>query len=304
MKKTVFFGMLWVSLAAFSQQQASTGKIDHYESFASKNTTARAVDVWLPEGYSNGKKYDVVYMHDGQNLFDASTTWNKQSWEADSTAGKLMAEKRIRQAIIVGIHNLAAERFSDYFPQKPFESLGQKSCDSLYTLEWNGSKLFAKPVGSDAYLKFIVSELKPFIDKTYSVYTDKAHTFISGSSMGGLISLYAICEYPEVFGGAACLSTHWPGTFAVQNNPIPPAFFAYMKSHLPDPKTHKLYFDYGDQSLDALYPPLHKKATEAAHTKGFTEEKNLMVVFAPGENHSEKSWRKRFGNVLLFLLQP
>ena len=80
-----------------------------------------------------------------------------------------------------------------------------------------------KPV-SDNYLKFLVTELKPFIDKKYSVYKDMNHTFIAGSSMGGLISMYAICEYPRVFGGAACMSTHWPGIFSAEGNPVPDAF--------------------------------------------------------------------------------
>ena len=84
--------------------------------------------------------------------------------------------------------------------------------------------MFPVPVQSDAYLKFLVTELKPFIDSTFSVATDRSNTFIAGSSMGGLISMYAVCEYPAVFGGAACLSTHWPGIFTAENNPIPEAF--------------------------------------------------------------------------------
>jgi predicted alpha/beta superfamily hydrolase len=123
-----------------------------------------------------------------------------------------------------------------------------------------------------------------------------------GSSMGGLISMYAICEYPDVFGGAACLSTHWPGTFAVENNPIPDAFINYLKLHLPDPKRHKIYFDYGDQTLDALYPPFQKKVDEVMKAKGFSE-RNWMTKFFQGENHSERAWHKRLDTPLLFLLK-
>ena len=92
---------------------------------------------------------------------------------------------------------------------------------------------------SDNYLKFIVEELKPFIDSTYSTLIDKENTFIAGSSMGGLISMYAVCEYPNVFGGAACLSTHWPGTFEVENNPIPEIFYNYLTNNLPKPNQNK-----------------------------------------------------------------
>jgi enterochelin esterase-like enzyme len=120
--------------------------------------------------------------------------------------------------------------------------------------------------------------------------------------MGGLISMYAICEYPQVFGGAACLSTHWPGIFAMEGNPIPGAFVDYMRQHLPDPKTHKIYFDYGDQTLDAMYPPLQKKVDEVMRAKGFSK-KNWVTKAFPGDDHSEKSWSKRLGIPLLFLLK-
>ncbi len=91
----------------------------------------------------------------------------------------------------------------------------------------------------------MVNELKPFIDSNFATLGDQSNTFVAGSSMGGLISLYAVCEYPDVFGGAACLSTHWPGVFNSEHNPIPAAFIRYLESHLPSPVNHKLYFDYG-----------------------------------------------------------
>ena len=155
---------------------------------------------------------------------------------------------------------------------------------------------------SDNYLKFLVSELKPFIDKKYSVYKDKGHTFIAGSSMGGLISMYAICEYPKVYGGAACLSTHWPGIFSVENNPIPEAFVNYMKMHLPNPKNHKIYFDNGDQTLDAMYPPLQNKVDEVMKMKCFSVD-NWSTKFFPGQDHSEKSWNSRLEIPFEFLLK-
>lgn len=92
-----------------------------------------------------------------------------------------------------------------------------------------GSLFFAVPVRSDRYLEFLVKELKPFIDRNFSTRPDRSNTFIAGSSMGGLISLYAICEYPETFGGAACLSTHWPVLYSTENNPLPDALRRYMK---------------------------------------------------------------------------
>jgi len=137
-------------------------------------------------------------------------------------------------------------------------------------------------------LKFLVTELKPYIDNHFSTLKNRENTVIAGSSMGGLISMYAICEYPEVFGGAACISTHWPGTFSSENNPIPDAFLNYMNSHLPDPKTHQFYFDYGNKTLDALYPELQKKVDLLMKNKGFTPS-TWTTQFFEGKDHSEKS---------------
>lgn len=284
-------------------QKPVAGKIDLYENFPSKLISDRNVEVWIPDGYSPRKKYAALYMHDGQMLFDATTTWNHQAWDADDVATKLMQEGKVQEFIVVGIWNGGKTRHADYFPQKPFESLSPEQKDFISKqLQPVGqaSEVF-QPV-SDNYLKFLVTELKPFIDKKYAVYTDRKHTFVAGSSMGGLISMYAICEYPNIFGGAACLSTHWPGIFSMENNPIPEAFVSYLKRNLPDPKTHKIYFDYGDQTLDAMYPPLQKMVDEVMKASGFTD-KNWETRFFPGKNHSETSWNERFNIPLEFLLK-
>jgi predicted alpha/beta superfamily hydrolase len=279
--------------------QVSTGQVKRHEKFSSQFVEARNVDVWLPDGYSAKKRYAVLYMHDGQMLFDATTTWNKQAWEVDDTAGKLIKERKIKDCIIVGVWN-TAKRWQEYFPQKAWQMLSEAERQAVKKDAPPGFSV-SEPL-SDNYLKFLVTELKPFIDKTYATRADRANTFIAGSSMGGLISLYAISEYPDVFGGAACVSTHWPGLRDMKDNPIPAALFAYMRAHLPAPKTHKIYFDYGDQTLDALYPPLQKRADEVMKSKGFNA-KNWLTRYFPGADHSEKSWAKRFDIPLQFLLK-
>jgi enterochelin esterase-like enzyme len=298
--KTLFF-LFWF-VAGHSQQMApSAGKIIHSGNFPSKFVEPRNVDVWLPDGYAETKKYDVLYMHDGQMLFDANTTWNKQEWRADEIANRLMKEGKVREFIIVGVSSLPNVRHSNYFPQKPFEALPKKTQDSLMAIRFGENKLFGNKVNSDDYLKFLVQELKPYVEKTFSVNTGRDHTFIAGSSMGGLISLYAICEYPDVFGGAACLSTHWPGVMDSAKNPVPEAFFNYMKKKLPSPETHKIYFDCGTATLDAAYGPLQKQADRVMREKGFAKKDWTTREFA-GAEHSEKSWAARLDIPLLFLL--
>jgi predicted alpha/beta superfamily hydrolase len=300
--KKLFVGLVML-FTLVAQAQVSKGVLKHFEKFESKFVSARNVDVWLPEGYSPQKRYAVLYMHDGQMLFDSTSNWNKQEWCVDETMSKLQTEHKIQDCIVVAVWNSGAGRHADYFPQRPFENLSAEQKDNVIKQWQQGSRTKddLKPV-SDNYLKFLATELKPFIDKTFATHTDKDHTFVMGSSMGGLISMYAICEYPDVFGGAACLSTHWLGTFSPFNNPIPDAFVAYLKDHLPNPQTHKLYFDYGTKNLDSAYAPFQKKADEIIKSKGFNEQ-NWQTLAFKGADHDERSWRARLHIPLEFLLK-
>lgn len=298
------FILLFHSINTHAQLPAvSSGKIKRLENFSSRFISPRNIDVWLPDGYTDKKKYAVLYMQDGQMLFDSTVTWNKEAWDADDVLDSLLSANEVRDVIIVGIWNGVATRHKDYFPQKPFENLSPAEKDTVTAqLKKAGITKEAFQPQSDNYLKFIVQELKPYIDKTFSTYTNKENTFLMGSSMGGLISIYAICEYPEVFGGAACLSTHWPGTFTLDNNPVPKSFINYLNKHLPSPAEHKIYFDCGDQTLDAFYPPIQKEVDTIMKAKGYTA-KNWNTKYFPGENHSEKAWRKRLYIPLTFLLR-
>lgn len=296
---------IYVGIMAQNLPKVSSGIIQRIDSFQSKFISSRNIDIWLPKDYSPSKKYAVLYMHDGQMLYDASTTWNKSSWDVDDVLSQLISNKKINDVIVVGIWNGGNTRHSDYFPQKPFESLSNEQKELIYSAARNnGYSVFnGYTIQSDNYLKFIVNELKPLIDKKYSVYTDNQHTFIAGSSMGGLISMYAICEYPDIFGGAACLSTHWPGIFQLDGNPIPDAFLHYLHTNLPDPSSHKIYFDYGDQTLDALYPAIQQRVDSVMKLKGFNES-NWQTKSFPGKDHSEKSWNERLNIPMEFLLKP
>lgn len=295
---------LLVSLLSMAQDipQVVSGRIERVTNFQSKYVTPRNIDIWLPDGYSASERYDVLYMHDGQMLFDPTKSWNQQAWDVDDIASALMAAGKVRKFIVVGIWNGGATRHPDYFPQKPFESLTTAQKDTVTAqLRKAGRTEAAFEPQSDHYLKFLVTEVKPYIDRTYSVNPGRAHTFIAGSSMGGLISMYALCEYPDVFGGAACLSTHWPGTFATDNNPMPDAFLLYLSKHVPSPKTHRIYFDCGDQTLDAMYPAIQKKADALLAKKGYKKDRGLSRFF-PGADHSEKAWKARLEVPLVFLL--
>ena len=307
MKKLISLSLILASTLIVKAQdplpKVVSGKIERVENFQSKYVTERNVDIWLPENYSESKKFAVLYMHDGQMLFDPKNAWNKQAWNVDDVATDLLEADQIKDFIVVGIWNGGATRHPDYFPKQPFESLSKAEKDTVNAQLHRASRGTAAVFNpqSDNYLKFIVKELKPYIDKNYAVSKNRKNTYIAGSSMGGLISMYAICQYPKVFGGAACLSTHWIGTFTPEHNPIPDAFLSYLSNNLPNPKKHKLYFDCGDQTLDQYYPNIHKRVDEVMTEKGYGKD-NWLTKYFPGENHSEDAWNKRLDIPMVFLL--
>ncbi|HEU4670057.1 MAG TPA: alpha/beta hydrolase-fold protein [Dyella sp.] len=280
--------------------QVAAGRIVRLQE-TSRFVPPHTVDVWLPPGYPAQAPYAVLYMFDGQMLFDAGQTWNHQSWRAADTAAALIREGRARPFIIVGLWNAGERRESEYYPQKVWRSLTGTQRRRARAMEL---KLPVEPY-SDAYLHFLVDELKPRIERRFRVARDAADTAVTGSSMGGLMAMYAISEYPQVFGGAACLSTHWPGT-ALQphaDNPSPDAFVAYLREHAPAPAGHRVYFDHGTATLDAMYAPTQQRVDRLFRARGYTDANFRSEVF-PGAAHTEDAWAARLEQPMTFLLPP
>jgi predicted alpha/beta superfamily hydrolase len=225
-------------------------------------------------------------MHDGQNLFDPKLAFIGVEWCIDETMTRLIGEGKIREAIVVGVWSIP-NRFTEYTPQKPFTSSNVRPIKGIPTLT-------VDKIVSDNYLKFLVTELKPFIDSTYRTRADRENTFIIGSSAGALISAYAMAEYPNIFGGAAGLSTHWPIGDGV--------VIDYLRDHLPDPGTHKFYFDFGTETLDAGYEPYQQRMDEVMRNAGYKEGKNWITRKFAGDDHSERAWRRRVEVPLTFFL--
>lgn len=273
------------------------GTLLRVEKYPSKFIVPRPVDVWLPENYSEDRTYDVLYMHDGQMLFDSTTTWNQQEWKVDEWASKLMSTNKTKDFIVVAVHNIPERRWEDLFPEK---AMGFLSEEELKTVKDISNRVNYTLNGNN-YLRFMVEELKPEIDKSFSTHADASNTFVMGSSMGGLMSMYALSEYPQIFGGAACLSAHWPGAVPSENQLLPNAIFKYMEINLPSAGHHKVYFDYGNQTLDAYYPQYGPRVDELLQAKGYTD-KDSKNLFFEGTDHSENSWNKRLDYPMMFLL--
>jgi predicted alpha/beta superfamily hydrolase len=265
-----------------------TGQVVRFANMPSKHVAPRNVDVWLPPGYdSNGsRRYPVLYMHDGQNVFDPATSYGGVDWGIDETMTRLIDERLVRPAIIVAIWN-SPKRFLEYMPRRPVREGVKYNVPGI-------PDVTSADVISDQYLEFMVGELKPFIDAQFRTLSGHADTFVMGSSMGGLISAYALTAYPAVFGGAGCVSTHWPAGDGIAVDDF--------GMHLPDPKTHRFYFDFGTATLDAGYEPYQQRVDEMLRAGGYTEGLNWITRKFPGAEHSERAWRLRVDQPLRFLL--
>ena len=285
--------------------QVSAGRIVDLGILESKHADPRRVVVWLPSSYKRrGPKHAVLYMHDGQNLFDKKTAGFGMEWEIDERLDRLIRRKQVRPTIVVGIWN-TPKRLQEYVPSKAFETLPPAYRDKVSAL-YGGDPL------SDGYLKFLTRELKPAIDRRFHVRTGRADTAIMGSSMGALISLYAINEYPQLFGAAGMVSTHWPlfltpegkSVDSQEYEVVSSAFERYLAPALPDPKTHRLYFDHGTETLDAVYARYQKRVDAVVRRRGYRPGVNWVSRNFPGQKHNEISWASRVEVPLRFLLPP
>jgi predicted alpha/beta superfamily hydrolase len=264
------------------------GSLEHQADFPSRRIPPRHVDVWLPPGYAQGSaRLPVIYMHDGQNLFNPSLSYTGVDWGVADAVARWMEQCGAPGAIVVGVWN-TPNRMREYMPQKPWEASKAMKLKAKFTGAFGGGP------SSDSYLSFLVDELKPWIDARYRTLTGPQHTSLMGSSMGGLISLYGLTEYPQVFGGAGCLSTHWP----IGGRGLIKA----MSARLPKAGAHRIYFDYGTAGLDAKYEPFQLFMDQFMVKAGYQAGVDWTTRRAEGAEHNEAAWRARIDWPVQFLL--
>ena len=236
----------------------------------------RDVLVWLPPGYdANGRRrYPVLYLQDGQNLFDGATGFIAgQEWRMDETATDLITRGAIAPLIIVGIDN-TNDRIEEYTPTKATSGIAQGR-------------------GGDAglYGQMLTSEMKPYIDRHYRTLPDAAHTGLGGSSLGGLLSLYLGLQYPKIFGRIACVSASawWDDRVIVR-----------QVRALPAKLPLRVWLDIGSAE-DADSIAAVRDLRDALAAKGWAPGKNFHYSEAPGAQHNEAAWAERVGPLLTFL---
>lgn len=242
------------------------GKVTIVKDFASPQlNNKRALRIYLPPSYDENpaKRYPVLYMHDGQNLFDPKTASFGVEWGISQTINHLVATGVMDEVIVVGIDN-TPDRIPEYTP----------CCDPKY----GGGKL-------DAYAHFVVDTVKPYVDHTYRTLPAKEDTAILGSSLGGIASVYIAAHYPQVFSKAGGMSS----SFWWNNG----ALISILPALMPV----KFYLDAGtqDDGLDDT-----TKMRDALLAKGYRDGADLMFYKAEGGRHNETSWAARVDKPLLW----
>lgn len=243
-----------------------TGQVRYHSNFHGKNILPRDIIVWLPPSYDllSYKHYPVFYMQDGQNIFDPATSSFGKDWQIDETADSLIKEKAIDEIIIVGIYN-SIQRSSEY-----------ENNDTGY-----------------AYMKFIINELKPFIDRTYRTLPDKNNSAVGGSSLGALISFMLVWDYPDIFSKAACLSP----AFKISDID----FVKTVRNYNGTKKAIKIYIDNGGVGLEKSLQPGADEMLSALKDKGYVEGKDVYWFSDEKAEHNETAWAKRVYRFLEFL---
>lgn len=308
-RRTLLTGLAALPMAAHASRARADapteGRLVEHPQMASAHVQPRDVTVWLPPGYDGSDaRYPVLYMHDGQNLFDGARASYGKEWGVDEHVARLSANGQIRTPIVVGIGNTPL-RLREYIPADLIRALPDDMRADIQSI-YGGEPL------SDGYLRFMVEELKPFIDRTYRTRTRRDDTVVMGSSMGGLISLYALMKHPGVFGAAGCVSTHWPlridqitdeAALAAWRERLVSAWTRVVLDGLPNRRNHRLYFDRGDETLDAFYAVFQSRIDQTIRDEGWGPDRFRSLVF-PGAEHNEASWNQRLDVPLAFLLPP
>lgn len=227
----------------------------------------RRIWIYLPPDYTvSQKKYPVLYMQDGQNVFDDSTSFAGE-WGVDETLDSLSRYRK--EIIVVAVDHGGEKRINEYCP---------------YDME-----KFGKGEG-DQYVDFLVNTLKPFIDKSYRTLRDKQNTFIAGSSMGGLISMYAVLKYPKIFGGAGIFSpAFWVG----------PKIFDDIKRK-GNLVNSNIYFYCGGQEGETMEPDMERAFEEMREIS----RSRMISNVRPDGKHTEWIWREEFPLFYLWLIEP
>ncbi|MBD3368438.1 MAG: hypothetical protein GF405_09760 [Candidatus Eisenbacteria bacterium] len=274
----------WKDFAPGRDRHTVVGDLRYHREFRSEALgNSRTLLVLLPPGYDEAPdaRYPVLYMHDGQNLFDAATSFIGVEWNVDETVLRMVRDGAVAPLIVVGVENTSQRAF-EYTPV-PDRARGGG--------------------GGDLYARFLVEEVKPFIDGNYRTMTGAAHTGIMGSSFGGLASLYTAWQYPGVFTRVGAMSTSygWANGHIldfVESNDAPPGARVWI-----DMGTAEYPGDSNGDGIPDIIEQ-HRRMRDALIEHGLTLPGSLGYVEDEGAVHNERAWAARFPRALRHLFPP
>ncbi len=245
----------------------------------------RNVEIWLPPGYDSSKTvgYPVLYMSDGQNLFDPRIANTGVDWGVDEAVVRLVTHGVIPPIIVVGVWN-SNLRGREYSP-------------------WHDAPNYAR---------FLIEELLPKVNASFRTLTGPANTAVMGSSMGGLLGFYLVAHHPETFGACGCLSTGFPlseaiadryftGVTAVATADTTPYIVRDIAAGFTVPRGTRYWFDYGTLGIDSTFGPSHEAVRHWLLRQGLVEGRDFVVRRYDGVAHNEAAWRARLEDPLTFL---
>jgi len=290
-----------LGLAAPAQAApVDTGQLLQFEHVSAQGLPEQRLTVWLPPGYDRSKRrYGVVYMHDGHNLFELKYSNFNKVWAADK-AMLAAIRKGIQPRIIVGIWAPGADRYRQYLPKDIYLAASPR-------LRAQMDKMAGGPIVSDAYLAWLAGPLKNWVDGKFRTLPDRNHTAIAGSSMGGLVSCYAFLRYPATYGQAACVSSHWPAVDPREVGEANPELKAlwdqWFADRLGQPKGRRLWLDHGTATLDAFYGPYQLPVDARIAATGWKHGRDWQSKVYRGAEHEENAWAARLPEIFGWLLR-
>ncbi len=288
----------WEALPAPSGR----GQLYVHRDFASRHLPSRDLYVWAPDGVDAAARLPVLYMQDGQNLFDAKLVPFGVAWEADASVSRLADAGRIKPTLIVGVA-CTSDRFAEYAPAMILDRLPASALQAV-TSAWPGAPRSA------AYARMLVEEIKPLVDASFPTLADRENTSVAGSSMGAVVAAELLARHPDVFAGAALLSAHFSLLPVTEAEVLPEHFSEdvthavgqFALEHMPRDQSHRLWLDRSTLSIDRFYPPSHAAFVRALEALGYVQGEDLSVRIYSGVGHDEGAWRERLDEALTFLL--
>ncbi|WP_086733734.1 alpha/beta hydrolase [Erythrobacter colymbi] len=290
-----------LGLAAPLAAQSDTGRFLEYERIAAEGLPDQRLSIWLPPGYdASDRRYPVLYMHDGHNLFDLKNSNFNKIWAADTAMLAAVASGKVEPHIIIGIWAPGPDRYRQYLPRSAYDAAPPAVRAQMDAMSNGGA------VVSDRYLAWIAGPLKSWVDASFRTRPGRDDTAIVGSSMGGLMSCYALLERPEVFGRAGCVSSHWPAVdprvVAGEDSGVKQMWDAWFAARLGKPDGRRVWMDHGTATLDQFYAPYQQVVDARFTAAGWQKGRDWESKVYEGAEHEENAWAARLPEIFGWLL--